>query len=432
MEAVAFVGSAVPIQKFREARLAVRDTGADVVLVCPTQSAARVRALAEREGAPCDVVGYDAPWEIVPLLAAELGRFHAVAPLSEEVVVPTAVACERMGLRGPGVQAANLSRRKDLQRLVLSRWRLPFAQKVAHDGSMPTRPGSDQYPLIVKPVDASGSLGIHRAEHPRDLDRALAAGSGSRIVESLVTGPEFSVEAVVVDGTPVEMRVAAKFTNPGFIEIGQLTGDGAVPPLVEASLKVAAGQLVTDAAVQDAFVHAEFLVPTGKAPVLVEFACRPPGDALMLLHSLARGRDLGTDWVLSGLMSDRQPPVPLVPVPVVAPTAAGQRYLVHAGAGQFDGVTSGGTAVRHLAEGDLWPTLEETCDHEELCLVHLARGTRAEELSSSFTRIASVLATGRTAESVMRKLDRLELRARPTIGPAGRATPTSASGSQQD
>lgn len=422
----------MPIQKFREARAAAAAEGFDVFIACPQSQVDWVKALMRREGANAYVSGFQTDAEVPHLLhdLAASTEIVAIAPLSERVVVPVALVCEGLGLRGPGAVAAQLSRRKDLQRQMLARWQLPYTRTVVN-GILDVWPAQADFPVIVKPVDASGSFGILLARGAQELGLILESTHGNMVVESFIDGEEFSVEAIVSSGSPLAMAVARKQTNSGFVEIGQFVGIGATSTDEEQALLTAARHLVDDAQIEDAFVHAEFLLPPGQPPVLVEFACRPPGDALMLLHSLVAGYDLGTRWIaeLTGnaMASPRRSRDTL--------GAAGQKYLIHRDAGRFSGVEARSVVdTVYLADGDLWPTRTDLgAGNGAVCLAHHPRGSLIGEVSSSFTRAASVVTAAATLGEVRNQLDEMAtfldpiiLRTEPSTG-----TPTSANGPRQ-
>jgi biotin carboxylase len=83
------------------------------------------------------------------------------------------------------------------------------------------------FPLVVKPVDNMGARGVRRIDTGEELTQALplAIGNSSSrrvIVEEYMEGPEFSLDALVVDGTPTLCGIADRhiFFEPSFVEMG--------------------------------------------------------------------------------------------------------------------------------------------------------------------------------------------------------------------
>lgn len=85
------------------------------------------------------------------------------------------------------------------------------------------------YPLIVKPVDRSGSRGVTLVNDAENLKRAIdfAWEQGfekAAVVEEYVTGEEFSVECISWKGRHRFLTVTKKYTTgaPSFIETGHM------------------------------------------------------------------------------------------------------------------------------------------------------------------------------------------------------------------
>ncbi|WP_417764146.1 ATP-grasp domain-containing protein [Shewanella chilikensis] len=83
------------------------------------------------------------------------------------------------------------------------------------------------YPVIVKPVDRSGSRGITLVRTSAYLDSAINLAfeesfSNEILIEEFVTGREFSVESISFNGVHEILQITEKFTTgaPDFIEMG--------------------------------------------------------------------------------------------------------------------------------------------------------------------------------------------------------------------
>ena len=84
-----------------------------------------------------------------------------------------------------------------------------------------------QYPLVVKPVDNMGGRGCRLAGNQQELVAAIQdaqahSRSGRAIVEEYMEGPEFSIDALVYNGTVTICGFADRhiFFPPYFIEMG--------------------------------------------------------------------------------------------------------------------------------------------------------------------------------------------------------------------
>lgn len=86
-----------------------------------------------------------------------------------------------------------------------------------------------QYPVIVKPVDRSGSRGITKISTSKELENAVAVSHShsfekKAIIEEYLEGEEFSCECISYQGKHHFLALTKKFTSgaPHFIETGHL------------------------------------------------------------------------------------------------------------------------------------------------------------------------------------------------------------------
>ncbi|WP_371680628.1 ATP-grasp domain-containing protein [Streptomyces sp. NBC_01276] len=165
------------------------------------------------------------------------------------------------------------------------------------------------FPFIVKPVDATASIGVQRVEGPEDADRVwdeVVRLSGTRtdrvsslfvlqdfLMEEFLDGPEFSVESFSFAGRHVIVTITEKFTSDGhFAELGH-----AVPARLSAADEDAARDAVRGfldvMGMRDGVCHTEVRL-TAKGPRVIEGHNRIAGDAIPELVQSAFGIDLST------------------------------------------------------------------------------------------------------------------------------------------
>ncbi|MCX7656648.1 MAG: ATP-grasp domain-containing protein [Treponemataceae bacterium] len=101
------------------------------------------------------------------------------------------------------------------------------------------------FPVVVKPVDNMGARGCRRADTVGEVHHAIAGAfpysrSGRVIVEAYMEGPEYSVDAIVYEGTITICGVADRhiFFPPYFIEMGHTMPTATDPVLVEQLIAV--------------------------------------------------------------------------------------------------------------------------------------------------------------------------------------------------
>jgi biotin carboxylase len=174
--------------------------------------------------------------------------------------------------------------------------------------------------VILKPADRQGSVGAVILRDPAGLDRAWAASqlrdegvlvpdrapSARTLVEELVVGPEYSVEALVREGRILFANVTAKelFPGPHPVERAHTVPAPLAPDETE-RLVAETGRVLAATGFRTGIVHCEW-IRAADGPVLVECAGRFAGDGIIDLvcrawgfdivaayHALMRGEDPG-------------------------------------------------------------------------------------------------------------------------------------------
>jgi biotin carboxylase len=305
----------------------------------------------------------------------------------EVFVDPSAVLAEALGLPSPGTWAARVCRDKVMQRVVLRAHGPSWRAFAPHERQAVT---SDVYPCVIKPAGRMFSSGVLRVSDEAELRAALPEYGPDEaiLVEELVTGPEFSVEALVHRGELLWSGVTAKITNedssPYFTEVGHTSP--AKIPLPESDALIAANAAVLKTLRFDSGItHAEFRLRDGQ-PVLMEIAARLPGDAIMVLWHLATGQPL--EPVMVDLALGIRPEYP-------HPTRrAVQRYVEHH-PGRLTDVRYAGQPVSWISDDGYWPPVTTSApDDPARCvavMVGLPRGATLGPLNESNGRSACVV-----------------------------------------
>lgn len=154
-----------------------------------------------------------------------------ITSIASDVAVPTvAYVSKRMGLVGNSVQSAAKSTNKFLMREAFSRAGVPcpaFAA-VGHVEELPDSLKGMSFPLVVKPADRSGSMGVARVNSPEILENAVLIALGDSfcrkaVVEECVTDMhEISVEGISWKGEYHLLQITDKVTTgaPHYVELG--------------------------------------------------------------------------------------------------------------------------------------------------------------------------------------------------------------------
>ncbi|GIF46419.1 biotin carboxylase [Asanoa ferruginea] len=252
----------------------------------------------------------DEVWYAAASRAVAEAEPDAVLAFAEPHVLAAALIAARLGLPGPGLHAATVSRDKAFQRALFERhgirqpaYRLVTDQAAAEDWA------AGRYPVVLKPLGESGSKGVVVAAGPQGVKEWTAeyGGTGPFLCEEYVPGAEFSCEVVVDRSVVVFANVTAKTTTepPYCVEVEHL-----VPADVDAVTRDAivaqAREVVAALGMGAGIAHVEMrLTPDG--PCLMEVAVRTPGDNLMDLIEAATGVDLFEAAI--AVAADRRPAV---------------------------------------------------------------------------------------------------------------------------
>lgn len=223
----------------------------------------------------------------------------------ESQVVFCARLAEDLGLPGSPAATIEACRDKAATRATLAAAGVPQPASRVVESAEQALAAADGigYPVVVKARGLAGSFGVVRADDADAVAAAFAAADGARfpgmprhesgnvLVEEFLTGPEFSVDAVVFDGEVLPTVFARKHLSaaPYFEEIGHdvtaddpLWSDGEVLGQLRAIHRVLGFRYGA--------THTEFRL-TAAGPRLIEVNARLGGDFIPYLGHLATGVD---------------------------------------------------------------------------------------------------------------------------------------------
>lgn len=413
-EAAVVLLGGTSLVRYRGLALAARNLGFSLLLLDDDTPARRARVERLRD-ADADVVG-DASllrtstvaeaWDAVRGWRQD----HDVAGivcLREDFVERHGFIADGTGLRGPGIKASLVSRDKSLQRRYLYEMS-PGSRCVYSAAELARYAREADFPVMVKPPDGMGSVGVTKVDDAAGL-LALAEAGGSFssvLVEDYQAGEEFSVESIVRDGAVDYAEVTLKRTSSDVgqycVELGHTT-----PAPVDRSVRVTLLELnravIQSLEVESGIVHAEFRYGKGGSPYLMEVAVRCPGDSILLLHHLAAGVSLEERLLRAATGEPSAATFPPCRI-------ARQVYLHHRPGllGRVSIAPPHSSRLRWISDEEVWPDPEPSGATDPARLHHLvvsvAPGEALSVIRSSFDRVANfVIDAASTAE-----LDRLE------------------------
>lgn len=287
---------------------------------------------------------------------------------------------DRLGVPGPSLHAAVLSRNKGLQRACFAARGLPQPEFiVAADTSAQIEWAATRLPVVIKPLSSSGSSGVELIDDPERLQEVASArnGTGRVLLEKAIDGPEYSWEGFVRDGHIIFSNFTAKETGcaPHFVEVAHRCGHRFTDPELRRQADALTAGVVHALGMRTGIVHLEFRADT-QGPVVMEVAVRTPGDYIMDLLRMTYGIDPYA--VAIALALDLPLDVPLADTPA----AYAAVWYPTCQPGEV-------VAIEGLDEIQTHPAVIRTS-------LKIRPGERVLPIVSSAHRIGSVLISGRT------------------------------------
>jgi predicted ATP-grasp superfamily ATP-dependent carboligase len=250
--------------------------GLDIELVLATD---RCHILDNPWGDDAAPVRFEDPEPGIESLAAR-GPFEGILAVGDKPASVAAQAAEKLGLRFHPAGAARTAANKLLTRERFRDGGLRVPEFRISSTAWP--PADLRYPCVLKPLDASASRGVIRANNPEEFhlaaERIARIHPGDILVEDYIPGREYALEGVVTNGTLQTLALFDKpdpLEGPYFEETIYVTPSRESPE-IQAQIQEAAQMAVTALGLTDGPVHAEMRV-NDSGVWMLEVAARPIG-----------------------------------------------------------------------------------------------------------------------------------------------------------
>lgn len=257
------------------------------------------------EGAVCkDIADYFYPITITDIdsIHSECQKIQPVGIVSigsDLATVAVNTIADRMGLIGNSLACTKVSTDKFLMRSCLSSAGLRCPSFIRIASAEPDLDYSTlSYPVIVKPVDRSGSRGVSKVDGQDGLWEALNKARsesliGDIIIESYIEGRELSIEAISWRGEHHILQYTDKVTTgpPHFVEMSHhqpaLLTELERNKLHDTVISALDALMITNGA-----SHTEVKFDQDGEPTIIEVGARMGGDCIGSdLVSLSTGYD---------------------------------------------------------------------------------------------------------------------------------------------
>ncbi|RUU32409.1 ATP-grasp domain-containing protein [Mesorhizobium sp. M6A.T.Ce.TU.016.01.1.1] len=242
--------------------------------------------------------------------ALRLASAHQVSGILtylEPLLEIAADTAERAGVRGISRSAAAIVRDKSLQREALSSAFLRPTRSIRVTSLAEARVAAAEigFPVVIKPRNFSGGLGVHFAATPELLDDAWRATIATKprdaivpaagaLVEELLVGPHFSVNCWVLHGEAGALSTSRAWDTHSMSALtgGWVMGRDLASEDVLARIEQAACQAAIACGLDGTIADVELILVDGE-PRVLEVNGRPAGDQAVRMAALSSGIDLG-------------------------------------------------------------------------------------------------------------------------------------------
>jgi len=159
-------------------------------------------------------------------------KIDGITTIATDVAVPTInYVAHELGLIGNSIESGFIATNKYAMREALKKGgvRCPFFQKISSVSDALEAVKYTTFPVIVKPCDRSGSMGVTKVDKPEDLSDAVkvaldCALCKEAILEKFIDiAQEISVEGISWRGEHHVLAITDKVTTgaPHYVELGQ-------------------------------------------------------------------------------------------------------------------------------------------------------------------------------------------------------------------
>lgn len=254
-----------------------------------------------------DVLDVDRLTATVRRIRAVHGPIHRLLGVLENLQLQLAVVRQRLGIEGPDPAVTQRFRDKGHMKDALRAAGLPCARHARVESAADAWRFIEQvgFPVVLKPPAGAGCKATWRVSSPQDLTAALAEyrpGPGRTVLaEEFLTGAEYSLETLTVDGEPRFWSVTRYYPSPlEAMERDWVQWCVVLPREVDTPLFQRARDLgyaaVRALGLRDGLTHMEWFHRPDGSLAIGEIAARPPGARIVQLTGLAHGFDLHRAW----------------------------------------------------------------------------------------------------------------------------------------
>lgn len=283
--------------------------------------------------------------EAVLALARELKVDGVVAYASDPAAPTAAYVCEKLGLPTSPFRSVEILSKKHLFRKYLAEngFNVPKANSYTRLEEAEKDLKNFHLPVMVKPVDSSGSKGVNKLTDPSQLKAFFEdALSYSRdkivLIEEFIVkaGPQISGDAFSVDGKLVFHCLGNEFystkVDKDFAPLGECWPT-VMPQEVIDTLADDLQRLITSLGMKSNAYNVEAIYSTDGKVYILELGARSGGSLIPQVTALATGVDM-VPYVIKAVMGEDCSDLKMAPV-----KGFWSNYMAHSNeTGLYDGI----------------------------------------------------------------------------------------------
>lgn len=205
---------------------------------------------------------------------------------SDLAAITVNYVAEKLGLPGNGIESSLIATNKYLMRKAFERKGDPSPKNYRSDEINEDTIAKLQFPLIVKPVDRSGSRGITKINSVNELADAIKVAEQvsfdkKAMVEEFVEGKEYSVEYISYQGKHTFLALTTKYTTeaPHFIETGHVEPTQVSEQLLS-KIKMVVEHALDTLMIKSGASHSEIKIDEKGTIKIIEIGGRMGGDCI--------------------------------------------------------------------------------------------------------------------------------------------------------
>lgn len=205
---------------------------------------------------------------------------------SDLAVTTVNYVAQQLNLTGNGTESALLSTNKYLMRKTFEKNGDPSPRYCLSDTLTESMINTFHLPLIVKPIDRSGSRGVTKIADWTNIYHAIKAAqqqsfSGQAIIEEYISGKEYSVEYISWEGQHTFLALTQKYTTgePHYIETRH-TQPANVSAHILRRIQEVIEHALNSLLIKNGASHSEVMVTPDGSIKIVEIGARMGGDCI--------------------------------------------------------------------------------------------------------------------------------------------------------